>query len=89
LWPYDLQSSRFASTTAHHKTVAILPVEVNIKLRANKKKKVTEEQLRELEEKTGNHIQEKMHAWFLNSSNKLKYTVGFQDVLTTNALEAV
>ncbi|MBK7884888.1 MAG: hypothetical protein IPJ81_14720 [Chitinophagaceae bacterium] len=66
--------------------MAILPAEVDITLRPNEMKKITTEQLRKSEEKTGLGIQDKMYAWFLRRSGKYKYTVSFQDISKTNAL---
>ena len=76
----------FSSKTAAHKTVAILPADVQIQLRPREMKKTTEEQMRRLEEQTGKTIQDKMYTWFLKRSDKFKYTVSFQDISKTNAL---
>lgn len=84
--PKIYQSSNFSSALAKHKTVAILPAEVNMQLRPNEAKKVTPEQLDDLASKTGYDIQEKMYGWFLRRQDKYDYTVKFQDVTKTNAL---
>jgi hypothetical protein len=84
--PRIYKANDFDSKTASHKIVAILPAEVDITLRPNEMKKITYEQLRESEEKTGLGIQDKMYAWFLRRSGKYKYTVSFQDISKTNAL---
>ncbi|HNP52990.1 MAG TPA: hypothetical protein PKK69_00165 [Ferruginibacter sp.] len=86
--PKIYKSSEFDSITAKHKLVAILPADVSITLRPNEMKKTTPEQLKELEEKTGTTVQDKMQTWFLKRSGKYKYTVQFQDISKTNALLA-
>ena len=51
-------------------------------------KKITRDQLLEMQQKTGESIQDKMYTWFLKRSGKFKYTVSFQDISRTNALLA-
>jgi hypothetical protein len=84
--PKIYKSEEFESVTIKHKVVAILPADVNIKLRPNEAKKVTPEQMLQNEEKTGLAIQDKMYSWFLRRSDSYHYTVKFQDVSKTNAL---
>jgi hypothetical protein len=84
--PRVYKTNDFDSKTASHKIVAILPAEVDITLRPNEMKRITNEQLKESEEKTALGIQDKMYAWFLRRSGKYKYTVAFQDISKTNAL---
>jgi hypothetical protein len=54
----------FSSKTATHKTVAILPADVLIQLRPREMKKTTEEQMRRLEEQTGNNTGQNVHLVF-------------------------
>lgn len=84
--PRIYKTPDFDSVTAKHKTVAILPADVSIQLRPREMKNTSEEQFRKMLEQTGTNIQDKMYAWFLNRSNRFKYTVSFQDVARTNAL---
>ena len=84
--PTIYKATDFDSRTANHKIVAILPADVLIQLRPNDMKKTSAEQLKEIERKTGETIQDKMYSWFLKRSGKFKYTVTFQDVSRTNAL---
>jgi len=84
--PKIYQSAEFNSALAKHKTVAILPADVTTQLRPNAAKKLTEEQIADLSQKTGYDIQDKMYSWFLRRSDKYNYTVSFQDVSKTNAL---
>ncbi len=84
--PKIYQSSNFSTALARHKKVAILPAEVNMQLRPNEAKKLTQEQIDEIVMKTGYDIQEKMYGWFLRRGEKYQYTVTFQDVTRTNAL---
>jgi hypothetical protein len=83
--PRTYTSSNFSNALAKHKTVAILPAEVTMKLRPNEAKRVTAEQVEQMNTKTAYDIQEKMYGWFLRRSNKFEYTVNFQDVTRTNA----
>jgi len=84
--PTIYKAQNFDDQTASHKTVAILPAEVNIQLRPNEMKKTTPEQISQAKENTGKDIQDKMYSWFLKRSDKFKYTVSFQDISKTNAL---
>jgi hypothetical protein len=84
--PTIYKASNFSDVTASHKTVAILPTKVNIQLRPNEMKKTTQEQINQSQETTGLSIQDRMYSWFLNRSDRFKYTVTFQDISKTNAL---
>jgi hypothetical protein len=84
--PKIYKAPEFDAALAKHKTVAILPADVSIKLRPNEMKKTTTEQLNDMAAKTGYAIQDKMYSWFLRRSDKYNYTVTFQDVTRTNAL---
>lgn len=84
--PKIYKSSAFDAALTKHKTVAILPADVSTRLRPNEAKKITVEQLNDINEKTGFAIQDKMYSWFLRRSDKYQYTVTFQDIIRTNAL---
>lgn len=84
--PKIYKSSEFDAAFAKHKIVAILPADVTSRLRPNEAKKVSAEQLEDMNEKTGYEIQDKMYSWFLRRSEKYHYTVTFQDVSQTNSL---
>jgi hypothetical protein len=83
--PKIYKSTELSSALSQHKSVAILPAQVNISLRPNEAKKLTPAQIEEMATKTGYDIQEKMYGWFLRRSDKFNYTVTFQDVTRTNA----
>lgn len=83
--PKIYKSSDFSGALAKHKTVAILPAEVNMRLRPNEMKKITPEQLEEMASRTGYDIQEKMLGWFLRRGDRFHYTVTFQDAIATNS----
>jgi hypothetical protein len=83
--PKIYKSANFSTALARHKTVAILPAEVTTQLRPNEAKKVTAEQMDDMNQKTAYDIQEKMYGWFLRRSDKFDYTVKFQDVTKTNS----
>ena len=84
--PKIYKSNEFETALARHKTVAILPSDVSTRLRPNEFKRITQEQLDDINEKTGLAIQDKMYSWFLRRSDQRNYTVSFQDVTRTNAL---
>jgi hypothetical protein len=84
--PKIYTSGEFNSALAKHKTVAILPADVSTRLRPNESKKISAEQLADMNEKTGFAIQDKMYSWFLRRSDKYQYTVTFQDITRTNSL---
>lgn len=84
--PKIYQSADFDNAFVKHKIVAILPADVNTRLRPNESKRVSAEQLEQMNEKTGLAVQDKMYSWFLRRSDKFQYTVTFQDVTRTNAL---
>ena len=83
--PKIYTAANFSTALARHKTVAILPCEVTMKLRPNEARKMGEQQVADLNTKTAYDIQEKMYGWFLRRENKFQYTVNFQDVTKTNA----
>jgi hypothetical protein len=83
--PTIYKAQNFGTALQKHKTVAIIPAEVTMKLRPNQQRKTSESELRELEKTTGYEIQDKMHGWFLRRSAKYQYTVSFQDINKTNA----
>lgn len=84
--PTIYKSANFDQALSKHKTVAILPAEVTIKLRPNEAKKMTADQVADLSQKTGLNFQDKMYGWLLRKSDKYHYTVTFQDINKTNAL---
>lgn len=84
--PQIYKSADFSSALTKHKTVAILPAEVNIQLRPNQAKGMTAEQMEDMRLKTAYDVQEKMQGWFLRRGEKYHYTVAFQDVIKTNAI---
>ena len=83
--PKIYKSADFSNALSKHKTVAILPAEVNIQIRPNQAKKLTAEQIQEMSNKTAMDIQEKMYGWFLRRGDRFDYTVTFQDVTKTNS----
>jgi hypothetical protein len=84
--PKIYKSNEFDDVSAKHKTVAILPADVSIKLRPNDAKKTSADEMEKNRQATGYAIQDKMYSWFLRRSDRFKYTVKFQDVSKTNSL---
>lgn len=83
--PQIYKATDFQDVARTHKTVAILPADVSIKLRPNESKKITPEELQKNVESTGYAIQDKMYSWFLRRHSKNPFTVKFQDISKTNA----
>ena len=65
--------------------VAILPFKTTINLRPKEMKKITAEQLKELEESDGFSVQSAMYSWFLKREEKGPLKTDFQDPEDTNA----
>jgi len=84
--PKIYKSAGMEETLSKHKTVAILPAAVTIKLRPNEAKKMSAEQVADLDMKTGLNFQDKTYGWLLRKADKYHYTVTFQDINKTNAL---
>jgi len=83
--PQIYKATDFSDVAVTHKTVAILPAEVSIKLRPNEAKKISPEDLQKNIETTSYAIQDKMYSWFLRRNEKKQFTVKFQDVSKTNS----
>jgi hypothetical protein len=83
--PKIYKAQNFNAALQKHKTVAIIPAEVTMKLRPNQTKKMSETELREMEKSTGYEIQDKMQSWFLRRSDRFNYSVTFQDINKTNS----
>jgi hypothetical protein len=83
--PHIYKAQNFGNALQKHKTVAILPAEVTMRLRPQQAKNTTESQLREMEKTTAYDIQDKMQGWFLRRSGRFQYSVTFQDVIKTNS----
>lgn len=75
----------FASIAASHKTLAVLPFQVNIDSK-NLSKNVTVEMLEKAEAEEALEFQRQLYARFLQRAQEGEYSVGFQDVDQTNAL---
>lgn len=79
------QAPNFERATRSHKTVAILPFEVNINAK-NLPKNVTQEMIKADEEQTALNAQNQVYSFFLRQLSRGNYTVEFQDIDKTNAL---
>ncbi|WP_210462533.1 hypothetical protein [Rufibacter roseolus] len=79
-------SPAFAAAAKHHKTIAILPFDVQVGLRPNQMRKLTPEQLYALELQHGRAVQSAFQIHFLNKVNKDGEKIAVQDVNVTNAI---
>ena len=71
---------------ASHKTIAIMPFDAQIKMRAKKKVTYTLDQIRDLENKEGTEVQRGMYAWFLKRQKRGSLSVEVQDPRRTRLL---
>ena len=68
------------------KTLAILPLKTEVKLRPKQLKDFTAEQITEMEHNEGLNIQRSMYSWFLNKKKKGDLLVDIQNPKKTNKL---
>ena len=68
------------------KTLAILPLHVQLKLRPKKLKELTPEQIIKMSENEALDIQKAMHSWFLTRKKRGTLLVDVQNPTKTNAL---
>ena len=73
----------YASNT---KTMAILPLDTQVKLRPKQLKDFTSEQIEEMEKSEALDIQKGMHTWFLTRKKRGSLTINVQTPARTNAL---
>ena len=71
---------------AETKTIAILPLKVEIKMRPKQLKDFTSEQIIDMEFDEAYNIQKSMYSWFLNKKKKGKLLVNVQSPKKTNKL---
>ncbi|WP_207433681.1 hypothetical protein [Sabulibacter ruber] len=79
-------SRAFPAAAKQHKTIAILPFDVQVGLRPNQMRQLTPEQLYDLELKHGRAIQSALQVHFLNKVNRNEEKVAVQDVNVTNSI---
>jgi hypothetical protein len=68
------------------KSIAILPLDVQVKLRPKQLKDFTSEQIDEMEKNEALDIQKGMHTWFLTRKKRGKFSKKIQTPQRTNAL---
>lgn len=69
--PKIYKTDDFASVSAKHKIVAVLPSDVMIHLRPNEAKKVSVDESKKDEESIGYAVQDKMYGWLLRKSDAI------------------
>ncbi|WP_460893712.1 hypothetical protein [Rufibacter soli] len=79
-------SPSFSTAARQHKTIAILPFDVQVGLRPNQMKRLTPEQHYDLELQHGRAVQSAFQIHFLNKINKETEKVAVQDVILTNSI---
>ena len=75
----------FNTLAKDHKTIAILPFKVIMKLRPKQMEQMTPEQLAQLQEDEGLAVQSALQTYFLKRKGQHDFAVSFQDLRTTNA----
>jgi hypothetical protein len=68
------------------KTIAILPLRVDVRLRPRQLKKYTAEQIKEINKSESLNVQSAMYSWFLTREQRGELLVGVQNPSTTNAI---
>lgn len=76
------ENPRFDELSKNHKTLAIIPFITDLDLTDD----ISEKELKKLEEKEGNAVQNALETYFLRGKKKKKFTVAFQNTKNTNAL---
>ncbi|MBC3539459.1 hypothetical protein ACFSC6_18210 [Rufibacter sediminis] len=79
-------SPAFQAAAQHHKTIAILPFDVQVGLRPNQMRRLTPEQLYALELQHGKAVQSAFQIHFLNKINRNREKIAVQDVNLTNSI---
>ncbi|ALJ01325.1 hypothetical protein DC20_08655 [Rufibacter tibetensis] len=79
-------SPAFSAAAKHHKTIAILPFDVQVGLRPNQMRRLTPEGLYALELQHGRAVQSAFQIHFLKKVNKKEEKVLVQDVNVTNSI---
>lgn len=77
---------KFYALAKNHEKVAVLPFNVQIDLRPDDRKKISEDQLAEMEREQGVAAQNALASWFLKKQKSSDFAIEFQDVQKTNAL---
>ncbi|MBN2616481.1 MAG: hypothetical protein JXR71_12380 [Bacteroidales bacterium] len=77
---------KFGEIAKTQKIIAVLPFKVSITLRPNQMKKITPEQLKDMQLNEGSGIQTAMVSWFMKRSEKGKLLVQVQQPVVTNAI---
>lgn len=75
----------FSTLTKNHKTIAIVPFKVIMKLRPKQMEQMTPEQLAQLQKDEGLAVQSALQTYFLKRKQQHEFPVSFQDLHTTNA----
>ncbi len=78
------ETPKFDDLSENHEILAILPFLTNLDL----KDKISREELKVLEEKEGDAVQEALETYFSQRKKKKKFSVEFQNVKNTNAILA-
>ncbi|MEM6844398.1 MAG: hypothetical protein AAF944_19300 [Bacteroidota bacterium] len=78
----------FDQLAQNHQTLAIIPLDVTVKLRPKQMREMSAEDLDRLEEQEGESVQSALHSYFLRRKSRHNFGVDFQDVTRTNALLA-
>jgi hypothetical protein len=79
-------SPAFPAAARQHKTIAILPFDVQVGLRPNQMRRLTPEQHYDLELRHGRAVQSALQIHFLEKVNRPTHKVAVQDVNQTNAI---
>jgi len=76
------ESEKFDELSRNHKDLAIVPFLANLEL----KNQISPEELKDLEMKEGNAVQDALETYFSKRKKKKKFSVEFQNIKNTNAI---
>ena len=79
---------KFGEIPKTQKIIAVLPFKVSITLRPNQMKKITPDQLKDMQLNEGNGIQTALFSWFMKRSERGKLLVQVQQPVGTSAQQA-
>ena len=78
-------SDKFEELSKDHQTIAILPFQTTLNLKAAQEK-YSDKQLKKFEQQEGVAVQEALESYFLNRKRKKKLKIDLQDINTTNRI---
>lgn len=83
-----IYETEYISKANSHSNVAILPFTAEVELRPKQMENLSEKELKDIEYKEGESVQQALYTWFLNQKSKDRISVKVQDENKTNRILA-